>query len=200
MQSSPLTASQPSVITRRYQALLAAGLCLLACLCSPGVKSAGKLEPWAPSTPLPAFSLPDTRGEIHRLADQLGKVVLVNFWASWCPPCIKEIPSLQRLRKQLADRPFEILTVNVGEQRYRVWKFAKLISLDLPVLLDADSQTFTAWEASVLPTSYLLDMQGNVRYRVVADLEWDTPEVITLIDLLLDEGETTGQEGVAGKD
>lgn len=200
MHSSPLMACRPHVITRSYPSLLAAGLCLLVCLSSPAVNSAGKLEPWAPSTPLPAFSLPDTRGETHRLADRLGKVVLVNFWASWCPPCIKEIPSLQRLQKQLADRPFEILTVNVGEQRSRVWKFAKLISLDLPVLLDTESQIFTAWEASVLPTSYLLDTRGNVRYRVVADLEWDTPAVITRIDELLDEGETTGQEGVAGKE
>ena len=193
MQPRSLTATTQTAVTRRYPALLTAGLCLLACLISPAVKSAGTLEPWTATTPLPAFSLPDTRGEMHQLADYQGKVVLVNFWASWCPPCIKEIPSLQRLQKQLADRPFEILTVNVGEQRYRVWKFAKLINLDLPVLLDTDSKTFTAWEASVLPTSYLLDTRGQVRYRVIADLEWDTPAVKAVIDELLAEGDTAGE-------
>lgn len=179
-----------SAVTNRSPALLATGLCLLACLIAPCVNSAGTLEPYTATNPLPAFSLPDTRGEMHQLADYRGRVVLVNFWASWCPPCIKEMPSLQRLQAQLADRPFEILAVNVGEQRYRAWKFSKLIDLQLPVLLDTQSQTFNAWEASVLPTSFLLDPGGRIRYRAQADLEWDTEAVTALIEELLAEGDT----------
>ena len=179
--------------TRRYPALLAASLCLLACLITPDVKSAGTLEPWTADPPLPTFSLPDTRGDMHRLADYRGKVILVNFWASWCPPCIKEMPSMQRLQTQLADRPFEILAVNVGEKKYKVWKFAKLVNFTLPVLLDTKSHTFNTWDASVLPTSFLLDTEGRIRYRVQADLEWDTAEVIALIEELLAEGNAANE-------
>ena len=130
---------------------------------------------------------------MHQLEDYRGKVILVNFWASWCPPCIKEMPGLQRLQAQLADRPFEILAVNVGEQRYKVWKFAKLVNFTLPVLLDTKSHTFNTWDASVLPTSFLLDTEGRIRYRVQADLEWDTAEVIALIEELLAEGNAANE-------
>lgn len=165
---------------------MAACLCLLACLVAPGV-SAGTLEPWSATAPLPAFSLPDGSEKIHQLADYKGKVVLVNFWASWCPPCIREMPSLQRLQEKLGDQPFVILTINVGEKKYKVWKFTKLIDFTLPVLLDTHSETFNAWEASVLPTSFLLDTEGRIRYRVVADLEWDSEAVISQIRTLLPE-------------
>ena len=178
--------------TRRYPALLAASLCLLACLITPDVKSAGTLEPWTATTP-PAFSLNDTRDTMHRLADYRGKVILVNFWASWCPPCIKEMPSMQRLQTQLADRPFGILAVNVGEKKYKVWKFAKLVNFTLPVLLDTKSHTFNTWDASVLPTRFILDTEGRIRYRVQADLEWDTAEVIALIEELLAEGNAANE-------
>jgi len=181
-----LTATHTAV-THRSPALIAACLCLLACLVAPGVKSAGTLEPWTATAPLPAFSLPDGSGKMHQLVDYKGKVVLVNFWASWCPPCIREMPSLQRLQEKLGDQPFVILTINVGEKKYKVWKFTKLIDFNLPVLLDTRSETFNAWEASVLPTSFLLDTEGRIRYRVVADLDWDSEAVISRIRTLLPE-------------
>jgi len=112
-------------------------------------------------------------------------VVLVNFWASWCPPCIKEMPSLQRLQQRLDDQPFTILTINVEEKKYKVWKFVQLINFTLPVLLDPESRTFYAWNSSILPTSFLLDRQGRVRYRVQGDLVWDSDETISLINKLL---------------
>jgi len=77
------------------------------------------------------FSLPDFGDKAHSLADYRGKVLLVNFWASWCPPCIYEMPELTRLKQQLADKPFEIIAINVGEQKYKVRKFIKLVNFDL---------------------------------------------------------------------
>ena len=96
---------------------------------------------------------------------------------------------LERLQQTLDKQPFEILAVNVGEQKYRVWKFVKLINFGLPVLLDTRKETFEAWEASVLPTSFLLDKQGTIRYRVQGDIEWDSEEVIALIEALINEEE-----------
>jgi len=152
-------------------------------------QGAGTLEPYSGPTPTPAFSLPDTDGETHALADYRGRVVLVNFWATWCPPCIKEMPSLQRLQALQADRPFQTLAVNVGEKRYKVRKFTRLVDFTLPVLLDEHRRTFDAWDCSVLPTSFLLDARGRIRYRVQGDTHWDTDEVIALIDGLIAETE-----------
>jgi thiol-disulfide isomerase/thioredoxin len=190
MQSRTMRATTQKPATCRYPAMLVAGICLLSCLIMPAAESAGTLEPYTGTEPPPELNLMDTRGEMHNLADYHGKVVLVNFWASWCPPCIKEMPGLQKLQAKLADRPFSILAVNVGEKRYDVWKFAKLVDFTLPTPLDTYKRAFSAWGASVLPTSFLLDTRGQIRYRVQGDLEWDTPEVISLIEELLAEGDT----------
>ena len=170
-----------------YPLLLMAGL--LAVLLISTASAAGTLQPFEDDSPTPDFSLSDLKGTPRTLADYRGKVVVLNFWASWCPPCIKEMPGLQRLQEKLTGQPFVILPVNVGEKKYRVWKFVKLINFTLPVPLDTNSKTFADWDASVLPTSFLLDSKGRIRYRVVADLEWDSEEVIALIEALINEEE-----------
>ena len=86
---------------------------------------------------------------------------------------------------EFSEQPFKILAINVGEQKYRVWKFVKLINFGLPVLLDTRKDTFDAWSVSVLPTSFLLDKQGNIRYRVQGDTEWESAAVIALIETLI---------------
>ena len=159
------------------------------CLALAQVAGSRELSPYTLQPGVAAFDLPDLKGQQHKLEDYRGQVVLVNFWASWCPPCIQEMPGLERLRQKLNGQPFEILAINVGEQKYRVWKFLKLINFGLPVLLDTRKKTFDAWGASVLPTSFLLDKKGNIRYRVVGDVEWDSEEVITLIETLIHEEE-----------
>lgn len=191
-RSQNLPALRP--VTRRYlPASLVACMCLLACLVTPAADSAGTLEPYTETVPPPELNLADTRGEMHRLEDYRGKVVLVNFWASWCPPCIKEMPGLQQLQAQLAGRPFSILAVNVGEKRYDVWKFTKLVDFTLPTPLDTNKQTFNAWQATVLPTSFLLDTRGRIRYRVQGDLEWDDSTVVGLIEELLAEEDSANE-------
>ena len=159
------------------------------CLALAQVAGSRELSPYTLQPGVAAFDLPDLKGQQHKLEDYRGQVVLVNFWASWCPPCIQEMPGLERLRQKLDGQPFEILAINVGEQKYRVWKFLKLINFGLPVLLDTRKKTFDAWGASVLPTSFLLDKQGRVRYRVQGDLEWDSDTVIALIEALINEEE-----------
>jgi thiol-disulfide isomerase/thioredoxin len=165
---------------------LLASTALLGCLHSPPVVS-GILESYQLDGAVTTFSLEDLSGDTTQLTQHRGKVLLVNFWASWCPPCIKEMPSLQRLQQRLGDQPFTILTINVGEQKYKVWKFVQLINLTLPVLLDPKSRTFNDWGSSILPTSFLLDRQGRVRYRAQGDLEWDSDEMVSLINTLLTE-------------
>lgn len=144
------------------------------------------------------FSLQDLTDREQSLIEYRGKVVLVNFWASWCPPCIYEMPVLMRLQKRLADRPFEILALNVGEKKYRVRKFTKLINFDLPVLLDTSSDTFEQWGVETLPTSFLIGVDGRVRYRVRGDPDWDDENTIAIIEKLLSEAipKQTGQADI----
>ena len=137
------------------------------------------------------FSLSDFKDKAHSLADYRGKVVLINFWASWCPPCIYEMPELTRLQQQLADRPFEIIAINVGEKKYKVRKFAKLINLELQVLLDTSNQAFNDWDVKTLPTSFLVDADGRVRHKIRGNPGWEQQQTIALIEQLIAEAAAT---------
>lgn len=158
---------------------------LLILLLSFNAYSAQQLEQYAGNNE--EFSLDDIQGQQHTLSDYSGKVVLVNFWASWCPPCIHEMPELKKLKKYFADQSFEILAINVGEKKYKVRKFAKVIKLDLPVLLDTTSDTFNNWGVKTLPTSFLIDGNGNIRYRVLGNPGWELEESLNIIKNMLHE-------------
>lgn len=157
---------------------------MLACLASSVSVYGTQLEPY---TATAKFTLIDTNDQSHSLSDYKGSVVLVNFWASWCPPCIYEMPELTRLKKQLDGQPFEILALNVGEKKYKVRKFAKLINFNLPVLLDTSKETFDGWNIKTLPTSFLIDTDGNIRYRVRGNPGWEEKATITIIEQLISE-------------
>jgi peroxiredoxin len=129
----------------------------------------------------PALELADLDGAKHRLADYRGKVVLVNFWATWCEPCREEMPSIERLRASLDGRRFVVLAVNVAEPESRIRKFLEAVPLRFPVLLDRDTQTTRAWQAKVLPATYIVGPDGAIRYRHVGELDWSKPEVRELI-------------------
>lgn len=137
------------------------------------------------------FELLDLDDTPHTLQHYRGKVVLVNFWASWCPSCIREMPDLERLQDTLGEESFRIVTVNVGEQKFRVWKFVRLVNFHLPVLLDTQKSVFDEWGLQVLPTSFLLDANGRVRYWVQAAPRWDSDETLSVIRGLIHEQENT---------
>jgi len=148
---------------------------------------AGELRPVPEGIPSPEFVLPGLDGTEHRLSDLRGSVVLVNFWASWCQPCIKELPSLQRLHANYAGKPFEILAIDVMEDENRVRHFATLHGMNFPVLLDTDGQQFAAWGSKVLPTTFVIDATGMVRYVGLADLQWDTGAARKALDALMEK-------------
>jgi thiol-disulfide isomerase/thioredoxin len=126
--------------------------------------------------------LPDLKGQDRDLGDFLGKVVLVNFWASWCTPCIKEMPSIQRLADQMRDKPFAVIGVNVEESRFRAMSIAQRLKLGFPVLLDTEGEVFKRWGATVLPTTYVLDPMGLVRYIGRGPIEWDAADVLAMLE------------------
>jgi thiol-disulfide isomerase/thioredoxin len=148
---------------------------------------AAELKLWD-GGPAPALALKDLGGRDHRLADYKGRVVLVNFWATWCAPCRDEMPSIQRLGDKLAGRPFVVLAVNLDEPESRIRKFLSEVKLDFPVLLDAGRRVARAWNARILPASYIVGPDGRVRYTVVGEIHWDHEHIVSRITELLPAG------------
>jgi thiol-disulfide isomerase/thioredoxin len=106
-------------------------------------------------------------------------------WASWCRPCVEEIPSLHRLRDKIDNPNFEIVTVNVGEDRDRIDQFLARVAVELPLLMDKEGIVSAARKVYVYPSSYLVDHQGKIRYAYLGALEWDSAETIKIIQSLL---------------
>ena len=152
-----------------------------------GTAAAADLRPWT-GGPLPAFVLKDLEGVEHRLADFQGKVVLVNFWATWCAPCRDEMPSIQDLRSQLKGKPFAVVAINLDEPESRVRKFLTQWKVDLPVLLDPDRKVAREWNARILPATYIIGPDGRIRYSVVGELNWGNDIVVSRISELLPPG------------
>ena len=159
---------------------------MLACLLSPLQVYGEQLESYTSAVDK-QFILPDLKGQTHSLSDYRGKVVLVNFWASWCLPCVEEMPELTQLKQHMARQPFEILALNVGEGERRVKHFAKRMNFNLPVLLDISSKVFNEWKIEIMPTSFLIDASGRVRYRVLGNPGWDNEQTLSLIENLIKE-------------
>lgn len=159
---------------------------LLSCLLLSTTAAAQDLKPYAGGA-APALALNDLNGKRHDLADYRGKVTMVQFWATYCAPCIKEMPSVARLKAKLAGRPFAILGVNMGESDKEVREFLKKIKVDFTILLDPEAQAIAAWKVFVAPSTFLVDARGNIRYTLQGGAEWDAPEMLQAIEGMLAE-------------
>lgn len=110
----------------------------------------------------PDFVLTDLDGEKHQLSDYEGEGVLLNFWATWCKPCEKEMPFLNNQYQAYKDQGVHVIAVNVGESNVAVSDFSKRYDLQFPIVTDKDSQVMTAYGVDPLPITFLIDKQGNV--------------------------------------
>jgi len=165
-------------------ALLAVALLAWSCAAGAAGAAGRELKPWSGGA-TPPLVLRDVQGREHKLSDYRGKVIVLNFWATWCDPCREEMPSMQRLQDKLAGKPFAILAVDYGEGVPRVNDFLKKVPVRFTVLLDRDTSAASAWKVKVLPTTLVLDSRHRIRYSVVGDLEWDSPKVEGAIRKLL---------------
>ncbi len=166
-------------------------VCLLTLLHAAQAESPPQTMSTMPDRPMaPDFALKDTDRKLYRLSEQRGKVVMVNFWATWCPPCRREMPSMQRAWETLKDEKFVMFAVNVGEDEDTVFgfTFSTGVELKFPILLDRDALTVKAWPVIALPTSFIVDPQGRIVYRAVGGREWDDPQLLEKIRKLLRPG------------
>lgn len=146
--------------------------------------AAQALKPWSGAA-TPALDLADPGGQRHRLADFRGKVVLVNFWATWCEPCRDEMPSMQRLWRRLDGKPFVVIAVNVGESEARIGDFLQKLPLDFLILRDHSSAAMKAWGVRGLPASFVVGRDGRVRYSHTGELNWDDDRIVATVERLL---------------
>jgi DsbE subfamily thiol:disulfide oxidoreductase len=140
-----------------------------------------------PKEPIEAddFELASLAGGKVKLSAYRGRVVFLNFWATWCPPCRAEMPSLERLHQLLGARGLEIVAVDLQEPKDTVRKFVKDNSLTFAVLLDANGAVGGAWGAQSIPTTYLIDRKGSILARSVGSREWDRADLVALFETML---------------
>ncbi len=137
----------------------------------------------------PAFSLLDMDEERHNLSDYHGKVILLNFWATWCPPCRREMPSMERLHQSMKEDNFVVIAINQMEDADHVFAYTGQLDVDptFTLLFDTDSQVSQSYQVNGLPTTYLIDQKGLIRYRAIGGRDFNHPEVIKQIRHLLME-------------
>ena len=175
---------------RLVRALRLAGVALL--VASPAVAQdaapplsgpVAKFERRTPPAPAPALSFKDWNDADASLDAFKGKVVLVNFWATWCIPCVKEMPSLDRLAQKIGGEKFAVVALSLdGPSRPKVEPFIRSRNLShLQVFFDTRKKSYQALQIAVLPTSVLIDADGREVGRLQGDAEWDSPEAEALV-------------------
>ena len=127
------------------------------------------------------FSLKDMDGQTHKLSDYKGKTLIINFWASWCPPCRKEMPSMERAWQKVKKDNIVMLAINVGEDEDTVFTFLGDYPVTFTILLDTTGKVTEHWPIKGLPTTYVVSPEGKLVYQAIGGREWDDDNILELI-------------------
>jgi peroxiredoxin len=143
--------------------------------------------------PAPDFALPAVGGEGEfRLSDRRGRVVLLNFWATWCKPCEDEMPAMERLYQALASEGLEMWAVSVDVGEEEVLEFRERLGLSFPLLHDPDREVAGRYQSFRFPETWLIDREGRLAARFIGPRDWDAPVYVERVRGLIGEGAGDG--------
>jgi peroxiredoxin len=161
---------------KKYLSLLFLVLLIGAAGCS---RHEEKLSQAVEGSTAPDFTLKDLSGKDVRLSDLRGKIVVLNFWATWCPPCREEIPSMMHLNQAMAGKKFQMLAVSQDEGgKEAIESYFSKSSNNLPALIDSDQKTGKRYGLTGVPETFIIDKNGVILKKVVGGMDWSRPEVI----------------------
>lgn len=133
----------------------------------------------------PNFKLNNTEGETFELDSTRGQWVFLHFWASWCGPCRREMPTIQKLSEELDSNKFKIVMINTAEDEDTIFTFLAGLSIDIDTLMDVDGQITEVWKPRGLPTTFIIDPKGNVRYQAIGGREWGKAAYVDFMKKLI---------------
>ncbi len=145
------------------------------------------LSPQKPDFVFPGFSYQTLEGETRHLPAQPGKVIFLNFWATWCMPCKKEMPDIEELHGLMQGENFQILAVSMGEKSSRVAHFLKKFPYSFPIGLDPDSKVSDLFQINALPTTMVIDKQGRLRAQAIGPRVWRNQQFVDFLKVLSKE-------------
>ncbi len=171
------------------RAILVLSLILVVASCTSG-------SSLAPGNLAPQFTLTSLSGEKLSSSSFAGKVVLLNFWASWCGPCVEEMPALEALYTRLKGRGFLVVAVGMNDEEVKLKEFSERLGLSFPILVDKDGVVSDMYKVSGVPESFLLDKEGKLilmpdpqdntpSVRIVGPRSWDSPRIVAIIERVL---------------
>ena len=134
----------------------------------------------------PRFTLRNLKGNLEGLNDHSGKVIVINFWATWCAPCVKEMPSVETLYRRFRSQGLTVLAVSLDKEgSSKVQEFVDKFKISFPVLLDTEGVAEKLYPSFTIPFTYVLDKQGRVAARIDCAKDWESPETFKAIEYLL---------------
>jgi thiol-disulfide isomerase/thioredoxin len=157
-------------------------LCVLFAILTTGLAADQPLTALDPPVKAPGFNLPIYEGSLSAdLDDYRGRPVIVNFWATWCPPCREELPSMNRAYERLRNNGVAMVAINVGEDEAQIFPFLADYPVEFPILLDRGGTIIDRWPVKGLPTTFIVDTQGNLVYRAIGARAWDDANIVDRI-------------------
>jgi thiol-disulfide isomerase/thioredoxin len=157
---------------------------LLSMFSYPSIAASGQLKPYTGNLTQNELKLPDMQGKLHTLNEYKGNIVLLQFWATYCTPCRKEMPTMNSLIKKMQGKPFKIVSVNMAETREEVADFIQQVPVDFPILLDSDGSTVEKWKVFAAPANFILDKKGNIIFTLFGAIDWDSDDMVKKMTLL----------------
>jgi thiol-disulfide isomerase/thioredoxin len=168
---------------KRFLCLVILGAIVALTACNNKEAAKQQQGPLQENGPAPAITVNSLNGKPLNLSDLKGKVVLLNFWATWCPPCREEIPSMMKLNSAMAGKQFQMVAVSIDEGgQPAIESFFKTSGFSLPAYTDTDNRAAKAYGITGVPETFIIDKNGILIKKVIGPMAWDSPDVLSYLD------------------